>query len=145
MKQCKYCRESLDETAKKCKTCGEPFYLTGKLLKFTPLFSIVITLFSLSLAYREMKGREKATVQAEVAQSEARSAVSELHTKEIAANQAISEIAAKLPDRIKSEVIENLRLPTGVTIEQIERNARLEPMDPDAQKKAFLYRALKNE
>ena len=145
MKECKYCRESLNDAAKKCKTCGEPFYFTGKILKFTPLFSIVITLFSLSLAYREMKGREKAAMRAEVAQSEARLAVSELHTKEIAANQAISEIARKLPDRTKSEVIDNLRLPPGATLEQIERKARSAPTDPDAQKKAFLYRALKNE
>lgn len=30
MKQCKYCREPIEETAKKCKVCGKRFYLTGK-------------------------------------------------------------------------------------------------------------------
>jgi hypothetical protein len=143
MKQvCKFCREVLAEGAKKCKTCGEPFYLIGKALKWTPLLSIAITLFSLSIAYREMRGREKATVRAEVAQSEARSAVSQLHVKERAADRALAEIARNLPESSREDMVKNLRLAPRTTLEQLELEAKKAPENQDLQRKLFLYRAL---
>lgn len=61
MSQCKYCCEQLEEEAKKCKVCGEPFYLTGKILKFVPLFSVAIAVVSLAIAFIEIQEKQKAT------------------------------------------------------------------------------------
>lgn len=141
--QCKFCREALEEGAQKCKICGEPFYFLGKVLKWAPLLSIVITLLSLSFAYREMKGREKATVRAEMAQSETRLAVSQLYVKERAADRAIGDLARKLPESSKEDIVKDLRLPSSTTIEQLEQRAEREPENSDLQRKLFLYRALK--
>ena len=144
MKQvCKFCREVLAEGAKKCKTCGEPFYPAGKALKWAPLLSIFITLLSLSFAHREMRGREKATVRAEAAQSEARIAVSQLHVKERAADRALGDLVRKLPESYREDMIKDLRLPPRTTLEQLEKQAETAPENSELQRKVFLYRALK--
>ena len=144
MKQpCKFCCEALEEGAKKCNICGEPFYFLGKVLKWAPLLSIVITILSLGFAYREMRGREKATIRAETAQSETRLAVSQLYVKERAADRAIGDLARKLPESSKENIVKNLRLPPSTTIEQLEQRAEREPGNSDLQRKLFLYRALK--
>lgn len=143
---CKFCREALEEGSKKCKTCGEPFYLIGKLLKFVPLLSIVsivTTIISLSFAYHEMRGKERANLQKEKAQSEARMAVSQLNTKERAADMVIREISEKLSDTSKNEIIKDLRLPTNVTLDQLEQKAETSPENTNLQRQVFLYRWLK--
>ena len=139
MNVCKFCQEAIAEKAKKCKTCGEPFYLIGKLLKFIPLLSIVsivTTIISLCFAYHEMQGKERANLQKEKAQSQ-------LFIKEKAADQAIREISSRIPDTSRNEIIKGLRLPTDVTLEQLEKNAEASPESADLQKKVFLYRWLK--
>ena len=140
---CKFCREVLAEGAKKCKTCGEPFYFIGKALKCAPLLSIVITLLSLSFAYLEMRVRERATVRAEAAQSEARTAVSQLHVKEKAADRALEDLVRKLPESYRKDIIKDLRLPLRTTLEQLEKQAEKAPGNSELQRKVFLYRALK--
>jgi len=143
MKQvCKFCREVLAEGAKKCKTCGEPFYAAGKALKWAPLLSIFITLLSLAFAYREMRGREKATVRAEAAQSDARMAVLQLNVKERAADRALDELVHKLPQSSREDIVKGLRLPPRTTVEQLEEQAKTAPENHDLQRKLFLYRAL---
>ena len=142
-KPCKFCCEALEKGAKKCKICGEPFYFLGKVLKWVPLLSIVITLLSLGFACHEMIGKEKATIRAETAQSETRLAVSQLYVKERAADRAIGDLARKLPESSKEDIVKGLRLPPGTTIEQLEQRAEREPGNSDLQKKLFLYRALK--
>ena len=141
---CKFCHEALAKGAKKCKTCGEPFYFAGKVLKWVPLLSIVITLLSLVFAYREMRGREKATVRAETAQSETRLEVSQLYVKERSADRAIGDLARKLPESSKEDIVKDLRLPPSTTIEQLEQRAEREPGNSDLQRKLFLYRALRH-
>ena len=54
MKKCKFCCEDVEDGARKCKTCGEPFYVVGKVLKFTPLASIFITVFPFAFAFIEI-------------------------------------------------------------------------------------------
>ena len=136
MNICKFCKEAIAEKAKKCKTCGEPFYLTGKALKWAPLLSIVTAIISLCFAYHEMRGKEIANLQKEKAQSQ-------LYVKERAADQALRDIAEKLPEKSKNEIIKDLRLPTDVTLEQLEQKAEASPENADLQRKVFLYRWLK--
>ena len=90
-----------------------------------------------------MRGREKATIRAETAQSETRLAVSQLYVKERAADRAIGDLARKLPESSKEDIVKNLRLPPSTTIEQLEQRAEREPGNSDLQRKLFLYRALK--
>jgi len=143
MRQCKYCREPIEENAKKCKTCGEPFYLIGKILKFTPLFSIIIAVGSLAIAFTEIKEKQKATRRADVAEKAHVEVSRELNTKEIAADQALREIAQKLPATSKDVMINDLRLPARATLRQLEDRAKSTPTDADLQRKVFLFRALK--
>ncbi len=143
MKQCKYCREPLDEAAKKCKTCGEPFYLTGKILKFTPLFSIIIVVGSLAIAFTEIKEKQKAVRRADVSEKAHIEVSRELNAKEIAADRALREIAQKLPATSKDVMIKDLRLPARATLRELEDRAKSAPADADLQRKVFLFRALK--
>ena len=144
--KCKFCREVLKEGAKKCKVCGEPFYFMGKVLKWIPcasLISIVATIISLCFAYNEAVGKEKANIRAENAQKERLAVTKELNTKEKAADLALREVSRKLPVRTREDIINDLRLPSTVTLEQLEDEARKKPENSDLQRKLYLYRVLK--
>ena len=143
MRKCKFCGESLKEDVKKCTTCGELCGLRGWLLRYVPLTSVIVALGLLYIAYLEIQATGHATVRAEAAQSEARLAVSQLYVKEKAADRAIGDLARKLPESSKEDIVKDLRLPPSTTIEQLEQRAEREPGNSDLQKKLFLYRALK--
>jgi hypothetical protein len=143
MRQCEYCREPIEEKAKKCKTCGEPFYWIGKILKIVPLLSVVVSIGLLFIAYNENKEKQKATHRADVAEKAHVEVSRELNAKEIAADQALREIAQKLPATSKDVMIKDLRLPERTTLRQLEDKAKSTPANADLQRKVFLFRALK--
>ncbi len=179
--KCEFCREAIEKGAKKCKKCGEPFYFTGKVLKFIPLFSIVptflslvITLSSLGYAYLEREGRVEAVKKTEVAVAEkvkagkkAEVAVAEkveavkqaaverekrnlaervnleLKSRDIAATQALRDMAAKLRPESKDAIINNIGIPSKEAFKKLEKDAKIKPLDRALQRKLYLYRAIK--
>jgi phage protein D len=150
MGQCKYCRETIEDGAKKCKTCGEPFYFIGKVLKFVPLLSVLVSVGLLFIALNENKEKQKATQRADVAARRADVAekahvevTRELNAKEEAADQALREIAQKLPASSKDVMLKNLQLPARATLGELEEKAKSAPANADLQRKVFLFRALK--
>jgi len=120
--QCEFCRESIAKGARKCKICGEPFYFTGKALKVVPLLSIVMTLLSLGLAYFGVNATKQA---------------GDLQVKEVAANQALRDMAEKLPEDKSKIIINDLRL-NDMRYRQIEKEARKEPRNIELQRKHYL-------
>jgi hypothetical protein len=143
MGQCKYCRETIEDGAKKCKTCGEPFYLAGKILKFVPLLSVVVSVGLLFIAFNENKEKQRAARRADVAEKAHVEVTRELNTKEKAADQALREIAQKLPTTSKDVMLKNLQLPARATLGELEEKAKSAPANADLQRKVFLFRALK--
>jgi hypothetical protein len=143
MKKCKFCCEDVEDGARKCKTCGEPFYVVGKVLKFTPLASIFITVFPFAFAFIEIIEKQKATRRADLAVNAHIAVSRELNAKEKAADRALSEIARKLPDASRSEILKDLRLPSRVTLKQLEQEAKTTPENSAVQKNLYLFRALK--
>lgn len=131
-RECKFCHEKIEVEAKKCKVCGEPYYLIGKVLKLAPLLSIVITLLSLGLAYFGVSATKRASA-----------LTREMHIKDKAAELAIREIAGKLPPDTKDKIIKELRIPTRTTLGQLEREAKTSPENSELQRKVYLFRALK--
>jgi hydroxylamine reductase (hybrid-cluster protein) len=144
--KCQFCCEVLEEGAKKCKVCGEPFYFMGKVLKWIPcasLISIVATIISLCFAYNEAVGKEKATIRAENAQKARLAVTKELNTKEKAADLALREVSRRLPVKTREDIIKGLQLPSKVTLENLENEAKSNPENSDIQRKLYLYRVLK--
>jgi hypothetical protein len=125
--QCEYCREAIAKGARKCKVCGEPFYFTGKALKVAPLMSIVMTILSLGLAYFGVNATKKA---------------GDLQAKELAAHQALRDMAEKLPEPKSREIINDIRI-NDSTFSKIEKEARKDPRNIELQRKLFIYRAIK--
>lgn len=143
MGKCKYCRETIEDGAKKCKTCGEPFYLVGKILKFVPLLSVLVSVGLLFIAFNENKEKQRATRRADVAEKAHVEVTRELNAKEIAADQALREIAQRLPATSKDVMIKDLQLPARATLKELEDKAKSAPANADLQRKVFLFRALK--
>jgi len=143
MKECKFCREPLEDGAKKCKTCGEPFYFVGKAIKFTPLLSIIIAVVPFAIAFIEIVEKQKATRRAEVAEIARINISRELNAKERAADMAIAEIARKLPDASRKEIIRDLQLPSRANLKQLEKEAKATPENSEVHKNLYLLRALK--
>jgi hypothetical protein len=125
--QCEYCREAIAKGARKCKVCGEPFYFTGKALKVAPLLSIVMTLLSLGLAYFGVNATKQA---------------GDLQARELAANQALRDMAEKLPPLKSKELINDFRI-NDVSLNQIEEKARKEPRNIELQRKLYILRHIK--
>ncbi|MHC4692891.1 MAG: hypothetical protein ACYS67_09120 [Planctomycetota bacterium] len=128
---CKFCHEKIEVKAKKCKVCGEPYYLIGKVLKLAPLLSIVITLLSLGLAYFGVSATKRAFA-----------VTREMHIKDKAAELAIREIAGKLPPDAKNKIIKEHRLQNSTTLGQLEREAKKSPENSELQRRVYLFRAL---
>ena len=143
MEKCKFCCATLEDGARKCKTCGEPFYFIGKVLKFTPLLSILIAVVPFAIAFIEIIEKQKATRRAEVAEIARINISRELNAKERAADMAISEIASKLPDASRNEIMRDLRLPSRTTLKQLEQEAKTTPENSEVHKNLYLFRALK--
>jgi hypothetical protein len=136
MRQCQFCSEPVEETARKCKTCGEPFYFFGKVLKVTPVLSILVTAGSLGIAFVEIEGRQTAEKARQVI-------TSELKTKDRAASRALNELAQKLPEQEKKAIVKNLRLEPDMTLERLQQHVDKEPENADLQKRLYIYQAVK--
>lgn len=138
MMLCKFCGHELDGPAKKCGACGEPqgwcTYTSGMLLKYVPLGSIVVAVLSLGLARFESRSASRARSQAETAQSS-------LHATQIGAERAIADLTRQVPESSRKTILNNLGPRTA--LEELERQAQREPANADLQRKALLYRALK--
>ena len=136
---CKFCRESLNKGAIKCQVCGEPFYFRGKIIKWAPVISALITSLiapiSIYIAYQENKGKQKYMETAYKVESESNS-------KTTAANLAILDLTQKLTKESKETLKESLHLPQDMTLQQLEQNAKATPNNIELQKKVFLYKAL---
>ena len=143
MKKCEFCCDDINEEAKRCKTCGEPIYFVGKVLKFTPLFSFLIAVVPCAIALMENIDKHKAMRRAEIAENDRINISRELNAKERASDMAISEIASRLPEASKNEIIRDLRLPARTTIKQLEQEAKTSPENSEVQKNLYLFRALK--
>lgn len=98
---------------------------------------------SLGIAFSEIMEKQKAARRADVAEKAHIEVSRELSAKERAADQALREIAQKLPPTSKEVMIKDLRLPARVTLGELEEKAQSTPADADLQRKVFLYRALK--
>lgn len=143
MKKCTFCCEPLEDGAKKCNKCGEPFYFLGKVLKLSPLLSIIIAVVPFAIAFIEIIEKQKATRRAEVAEIAHIAVSRELNAKERAADLAIRDLARKLPESSRDDIVKDLRLPPRTTLEQLEDQAKKSPENSDLQRKLFLYRELK--
>jgi hypothetical protein len=132
-KYCKFCREKIEEGAKKCKECDEPFYFMGKVLKWSPFLSILVTLLSLGLAYFGVNATKRAS-----------SVTRQLYAKERGAEEALREMAQKLPVRDRDNMINDLQR-SGVILKDLQRDIKKSPDDPDLQRKLFLFRTLKKD
>ena len=123
---CKFCRESLNKGAIKCQVCGEPFYFRGKIIKWAPVISALITslIAPISIYIAAYKVE------------------SESNSKTIAANLAILDLTQKLTKESKETLKESLHLPQDMTLQQLEQNAKATPNNIELQKKVFLYKAL---
>lgn len=130
-KDCKFCREKIEEGAKKCKECNEPFYFMGKVLKWSPVLSIIVTLLSLGLAYFGVNATKRASA-----------VTRQLYAKERGAEQALREMAQKVPVRDKDNIITGLQR-SGITLKKLQQDIKKSPEDSDLQRKLFLFRALK--
>jgi hypothetical protein len=130
---CKFCREKIEEGAKKCKKCNEPFYFMGKVLKWSPLLSILVTVLSLGLAYFGVNATKRASA-----------VTRQLYAKERGAEQALREMAQKLPVRDRDNMINDLQR-SGVILKDLQRDIKKSPEDADLQRKLFLFRTLKKD
>lgn len=141
MTLCKFCGHELDRSArKKCAVCGEPqgwrTYPSGMVLKYVPLGSILVAVLSLGFARLESLSASHARAQAETAQSS-------LHATQIGAERAMADLTRQVPESLRTSIRNNVGLPLRTTLEQIERQAQEKPANAELQRKAFLYRALK--
>ena len=125
--KCEYCREAIAKGARKCKVCGEPFYLVGKALKVAPLMSIVMTILSLGLAYFGVSATKES---------------GDLRAKEVAAHQALRDMAEKLPEPKTREIIDKIGMNDSIFREK-EIEARRDPRNIELQRKLLIYRAIK--
>lgn len=128
---CKFCREKIEAGAKKCKKCNEPFYFMGKVLKWSPVLSILVTVLSLGLAYFGVNATKRASA-----------VTRQLYAKERGAEQALREMALKVPVRDRDNMINGLQR-SGVTLKKLQQDIKKSPEDPDLQRKLFLFRTLK--
>jgi len=147
MSLCKFCGQELGGPGKKCRACGEPqgwrLYTWGMLLKYVPLGSTFVAVLSLCFACLENRSAWHANARAETAQSETRSATLQLQTTRKGADRAIADLTRQLPESSRKSILNNLGLPPQTSPEQLEWQAQREPANADLQRKAFLYRGLK--
>ena len=151
MKECEFCKELINENAKKCKVCGEWCQWYMRVLKATPLILTIlpwiVTGISGIYAYTQRNERQKETLRAERLEKANIAVSQELST----AKQATLEIARKLPESSKEEItnniIKDLRLPSGPpneTLRQLEQKAKSAPDNSQIQKDLYIFRALKD-
>lgn len=147
--KCKFCGETLKEEAKKCTTCSEFRGIRGWVLRYLPIASIILGLGSFAIAIYEIDAREEAVVRKNMAVADAKTAekerlavTRELYTKDRAADDALRDIAQKLPARDRESIMERHRL-KNTNLQQLEREAKTAPDDREIQRKLYILRAFK--
>jgi len=55
----------------------------------------------------------------------------------------MADLTRQVPESLRTSIRNNVGLPLRTTLEQIERQAQEKPANAELQRKAFLYRALK--
>jgi hypothetical protein len=150
MANCAFCGSKLPEAerpVRKCSSCGEPrgwrVYFCGMLLKYVPLLSAVVAVTTAVVAVYSVRLAHKEAIAAERAETRARDVTQKLQVTERAANEAMAELRREIPERDRANFLRRLDVAPGTTVLQLERQVQLQPTDPEAQKKLFLYRALK--
>lgn len=141
---CRFCTETLPDTARRCKHCGEPQgwgrYFWGMVLKYIPLLSlflsVLVPIISVGFAYVE----SQAARQAQVREANAMAA---LHATEQGASHAIARLQARLPESTKEDILRSLPLSAGATEGTLERAVESAPASAWQREQLLLYRALK--
>ena len=140
--KCKFCNEVLKDGVKKCTTCGELRGLRGWVLRYITLTSVIVALGPLAIAILEFDARQKAVVRARTAEKAHLVVTRKLHAKDRGAEQALREMAQKVPVQDKDNIIKGLQR-SGVTLQKLRDDIKKSPEDPDLQRKLFLFRTLK--
>jgi hypothetical protein len=104
----------------------------GMLLRYVPLASVAVAAISLTFACLESQAARRA----EAGEAEA-------VAQKVVAQEAVVELAQELPGPVRDRVIRRLELPPEMTVRQLEKQAREQPKDAEIQRKAILFRALK--
>lgn len=136
MGACKFCGETVSDGARKCQKCGEPqgwgVWPMGMLLRYVPLASVAVAGISLTFACLESQAARRAEAGEEQAVMQ-----------KVVAEEAVMELARELPGPTRDRVLERLELAPGTTVEQLEKQTREDPEDVTLQRKAVLFRALR--
>ena len=101
--KCPYCREEIADGAKKCKVCDEFLGFGGRLKRMTgPVTSIiaaVVSIVSLTFGYIQLRGKNQAVQERDVAEERQEAAVTErdsvataARTTAVAAEQALAQL-----------------------------------------------------
>jgi hypothetical protein len=102
------------------------------LLRYVPLASVAVAAISLTFACLESQAARRA--EAGEAQAIARQVVAE---------DVAVELARELPKPKQEEVIRRLDLAPNTTLKQLEKQTRENPEDASLQRKAVLFRAIR--
>ena len=136
MGACRFCGESVSDGALKCQKCGEPqgwlVWPAGMLLRYVPLASAAVALLSLGFAITES-----------LAAGRARAGEAQAVARQVVAEDAVVELAQELPEPKREEVIRRLDLAPDITLQRLEEQAQDNPDDVSLQRKAVLFRALR--
>jgi hypothetical protein len=104
----------------------------GMLLRYVPLASVAVAAISLTFACLESQAARRAEAGEERAM-----------LQKVAAEEAATELALRLPEPTKQVILRELELAPNATLEQVEKQAREDPEDMSLQRKAVLFRALR--
>ena len=136
MGACRFCGERVPDGALKCQTCGEPqgwrVWPVGMLLRYVPLASALIAGISLTFACVES-----------LAARRARAGEAQAIARQVVAEDVAVELARELPKPKQEEVIRRLNLAPDTTLKQLEKQTRETPEDASLQRKAVLFRAIR--
>ncbi len=133
MKQCKYCKENIEDGAKRCKVCGEPFYFWGAVIKFAPVISIVFAAASIWFAMIQYEGKIEAV-------GREKTAVDENIKQEEAAVRTINELRVSMtePDALKK----TYKIDSNTNLPNLEEKLRKDPDDIQTRQKILIYKSL---
>ncbi len=134
MKQCKYCKENIEDEAKRCKVCGEPFYFWGAVIKFAPVISIVFAAASIWFAMIQYEGKIKAV-------GREKTAVDENREQEKATLGLLKDLSVSKtePDALRKIY----KIDSNTNLSNLEEKLRKNPNDTKTRQKILIYKSLK--